>query len=156
MTTNLDTGWDLSVANRNGQLALVVEVKRKINASAEWAAKLRRNILAHGTFPKAPYVLMVFPDRFYLWADTEGYLDQSEPTYTIDAHPILQPYFEQAGVTADQISGQSLELIVAAWLGEIMHSEKPYENMDQSQRWLVDSGLYAVLAGGKFEHEMAA
>jgi hypothetical protein len=25
-----------------------------------------------------------------------------------------------------------------------------------SQRWLVDSGLYAALVGGKFEHEAAA
>lgn len=28
--------------------------------------------------------------------------------------PILQPYFDKAGVIADQISGQSLELIVAS------------------------------------------
>ncbi|HEY9749654.1 MAG TPA: hypothetical protein V6C63_13300 [Allocoleopsis sp.] len=154
MATNLDTGWDLSVTDRNGQLALVVEAKRKINASPEWAARLRRNILAHGTFPKAPYFLMVFPDRFYLWTNVEAHLEQSEPTYTIDARPILQPYFEQAGVTAEQISGQSLELIVASWLGEIMHSEQPLEN--QAQRWLVDSGLYAALADGRFEREMAA
>ncbi len=43
------SGWDLAVNNRNGQLALVVEVKCKTNVSQEWAAKLRRNILAHGT-----------------------------------------------------------------------------------------------------------
>jgi hypothetical protein len=66
MAVRRDSGWDLSVDNRDGQLALVVEVKRKTNASPEWAAKLRRNILAHGTFPKAPYFLMVFPDKFYL------------------------------------------------------------------------------------------
>jgi hypothetical protein len=154
MAANLDSGWDLSVADRNGQLVLVVEIKRKINASPDWASRLRRNILAHGTFPKAPYFLMVFPDRFYLWTNVEAHLAQSEPTYTIDARPILQSYFEQAGVTAEQISGQSLELIVAFWLGEIMHSEQPPEN--QSQRWLVDSGLYAALADGRFEREMAA
>ncbi|MBD2122595.1 hypothetical protein [Trichocoleus sp. FACHB-262] len=154
MATNLDAGWDLSVADRNGQLALVVEVKRKINALTEWAAGLRHNILAHGTFPKAPYFLMVFPDRFYLWTNAKAHLDQSEPTYTIDTRPILQPYFQQAEVTANQISGQSLELIVASWLGEIMYSEQPPEN--QSQRWLIDSGLYAALADGRFEHEIAA
>jgi hypothetical protein len=156
MAVRPDLGWDLSVDNRNGQLALVVEVKRKTNVSPEWAARLRRNILAHDTFPKAPYFLMVFPDKFYLWTDAEAHLDQSEPTYTIDARPILQPYFERAGVTVDQISGQSLELIVASWLGEIIHSEKLPENVDASMRWLIDSGLYAALAGGKFEHEAAA
>jgi hypothetical protein len=146
----------LSVDNRNGQLALVVEVKRKTNVSPEWAAKLRRNILAHGIFPKAPYFLMVFPDKFYLWSNAEAYQDQSEPTYTIDASPILQPYFERAGVTADQISGASLELVVTSWIGEIIHSNQLPENIDASQQWLIESGLYAALAGGKFEHEAAA
>ncbi|MBW4544657.1 MAG: hypothetical protein KME25_09475 [Symplocastrum torsivum CPER-KK1] len=155
MAVRGDSRWDLSVDNRDGQLALVVEVKRKTNASPEWAAQLRRNIFAHGTFPKAPYFLMVFPDKFYLWTDAEAYLDQSEPTYMIDARPILEPYFERAGVTADQISGQSLELIVASWLGEIIHAEKLPENVDNSQHWLIESGLYTAIAGGKFEHEAA-
>lgn len=134
----------------------MVEVKRKTNVSPEWAAKLRRNILAHGTFPKAPYFLIVFPDKFYLWTDAEAHLDQSEPTYTIDARPILESYFKRAGVTPDQISGQSLELIISSWLGEIIHSEKLPENVASSQRWLIESGLYAALAGGNFEREAAA
>lgn len=146
----------MSVDNRNGQLVLVVEVKRKTNVSPEWAAKLRQNILAHGTFPKAPYFLMVFPDKFYLWSNAEAYQDQSEPTYTIDASSILQPYFERAEVAADQISGASLELIVASWLGEIIHSNQLPENIDASQHWLIESGLYAALVGGKLEHEAAA
>ena len=148
--------WDLSVDNRNGQLTLVVEVKRKTNVSPEWAAKLRRNILAHGTFPQAPYFLMVFPDKFYLWSNAEAYKDQSEPTYTIDASPILQPYCERAGVNADQISEASLELIVASWLGEIIHSNQLPENVDASQKWLIESGLYAALVGGKLEQEAVA
>lgn len=156
MAKEHDPGWDLSVDNRNGQLTLVVEVKRKTNVSPEWAAKLRRNIFAHGTFPKAPYFLMVFPDKFYLWSNAEAYQDHSEPTYTIDASPILQPYFERAGVAADQISGASLELIVTSWLGEIIHSDLLPENIDTSQQWLIESGLYAALVGGKLEHEAAA
>lgn len=148
--------WDLSIKNRDGQLALVVEVKRKRNVSPEWAAQLRRNILAHGTFPKAPYFLMVFPDKLYLWSPAEAYQDQSEPAYAVDASPILQPYFERAGVTADQISGTSLELIVASWLGEMIHSEQLTESIDNSQRWLIDSGLYAAVAGGNFGNEAAA
>ncbi|WP_353673550.1 hypothetical protein [Synechocystis sp. LKSZ1] len=148
--------WDLSVDNRNGQLTLVVEIKRKTNVSPEWATKLRRNILAHGTFPKAPYFLMVFPDKFYLWSKAEAYHDQSEPTYTIDASPILQPYLERAGVTADQISGASLELIVATWLGEIIHSNQLPESLDASQQWLIESGLYTALVGGALEYEAVA
>lgn len=156
MVMRPNSRWDLSVDNCNGQLTLVVEVKSKTNVSPEWAAKLRRNILAHGTFPKAPYFLMVFPDKFYLWSNAEAYQDQSEPTYTIDVSSILQPYFERAGVSADQISGASLELIIASWLGEIIHSNQLPENVDASQQWLIESGLYAALVGGKLEHEAAA
>lgn len=158
MTASSNSSWDLSVEDRNGQLALVVEVKRKTNVSPEWAAQLRHNILAHGTFPKAPYFLIAFPDQFYLWSNAEIPGDRSEPTqptYTIDARPILEPYFKRAGVTAEKISRQSLELIVASWFGEITHSEKLPDSVD-IQRWLIESGLYAALAGGKFEHEAAA
>jgi len=151
----LHSVWDLAVDNRNGQLALVVEVKRKINVSSAWAAELRCNLLANGTFPQIPYFLMVFPDKFYLWSNAEAHQEQSEPTYTIDASPILQPYLERAGVTSDQVSGDSLELIVASWLGEIIHSDKLLENIDTSQQWLIDSGLYAALVGGKFEQGVA-
>jgi hypothetical protein len=156
MAIRPDSVWDLSVDNRSGQRVLVVEVKRKTNVSPEWAAKLRRNILAHGSFPKAPYFLMVFPDKFYLWSNSEADQEQSEPTYTIDASPILQPYFERAGIISAQISGYSLELIVASWLGEIIHSDQLPDNIDAAQQWLVESGLYDALVGGKFEHEAAA
>ena len=156
MAFTLASDWDLSVANRQGQRVLGVEVKRKIEASPAWAARLRQNILAHGTFPKTPYFMMVFPDRLYLWARDEAQLDRSEPTYTIDARPILQPYFERADVTAEQISKQNLELIVAAWLGEMLHAAQPPDTMGVSQSWLMDSGLYDALAGGSFEYGSAA
>lgn len=154
MSSNWNSGWDLSIENRNGQRILDIEVKTKLNASPEWAARFRSNILAHGTFPKAPYFLMVFPDRFYLWTDADAQSEQSEPTYTIDARPILQPYFERAGVTAEQISDQSLELIIESWFWAIIYSEKSPAELDESQKWLVDSGLYNALAGGKFEYEV--
>ena len=156
MAITPDAGWDLSIKDPKGQLVLIVEVKRKTNASPDWAATFRHNILAHGTFPNAPYFLLAFPDKFYLWANTEAYPEQTQPTYAIDARPILRPYLEGAGVTADQISGQSLEIIIASWLGEIIHSGQPPTTDDISLYWLVESGLYNALAGGRFDHEAAA
>ncbi|BAZ69604.1 hypothetical protein NIES4106_43770 [Fischerella sp. NIES-4106] len=156
MSFNGDNNWDLSVDDRSGQRMLVVEVKTKRNTSPEWVSQFRRNILAHGTFPKAPYFLMVFPDRFYLWTDADDQPEQREPDYSIDARPILQPYFEQAGVSEDKISGQSLELIVASWLGRIIHTSEPLEDTETSQQWLIESGLYNAITGGNFEHTAAA
>ncbi|MFM7425158.1 MAG: hypothetical protein ACKO7W_09240 [Elainella sp.] len=146
-----DAGWDLAVSNR-GQLVLVVQIKRKTNASPQWAAELRHNILAQTAFPGVPYFLIVFPDRFYLWLKSDQ-SNQSEPAYSVDAAPALQPYFARAGVTADQISAASFALIVSSWLGEIIHAERIETT---AQPWLIESGLYAAIAGGKLEYEAAA
>jgi hypothetical protein len=151
MTIRTDSRWDLSVKNRAGQIILAVEVKCKTQASPAWAAQLRCNILAHGTFPQTPYFLMAFPDKFYLWAEADSPLEQSEPTYTINAQPILEPYFQGTGITTEQISGQSLELVISSWLSAIIHTEK-LENIDSFQQWLIDSGLHKALAGGKLEY----
>jgi hypothetical protein len=152
-----DTGWDIAVYSKNGQLVLAVQVKGKLNTTVEWASQLRSNILAHGVYPKAPYFLMVFPDKFYLWANEDAQLDISEPTYAVDARPIIQPYLDKAGITQEQkISRQSLELIVVVWLSKIIYNELPLEKTDESERWLVDSGLYAAIAGGSFGREAVA
>jgi len=157
MFAQRDTGWDLAVYNKDGQLVLVVEVKGKLNASAQWASQLRSNILAHGVYPKAPYFLMVFPDKFYLWANVDAQLDISEPTYAVDARPILKPYLDQVGITQGQkINSQSLILIVSSWLSKIIYSEQPPGATDESERWLVDSGLYTALAGGNFGRSVSA
>jgi hypothetical protein len=156
MAADLGFYWDLLVNDRDGQLVLIAEVKNRTNASADWAAQFRRNIFAHGNVPKVPYFLIIFPDRFYLWVEVDDTPSYIQPTYTIDARPILQPYFERAGVEADQIGGQSLEIIAALWLGEIIHSEKPPEGVSEYQRWLIDSGLYTALSGGKFYYQAAA
>lgn len=157
MSVQRGTGWDLAVYNKDGQLILAVEIKGKIDASPEWASQLRSNILAHGVFPKAPYFLMVFPDRFYLWDKQDAQLDISAPSYAVDAAPILKPYLEKAGIEqGHKISSQSLELIVASWLSKIIYSNQPSEEIDGQSQWLFDSGLYNAIAGGTFGHETAA
>lgn len=158
MTARRDSSWDILVDNRNGQLVLAVEVKRKTGASSTWAASLRRNILAHGTFSQPPYFLMVFPDKFYLWSnnrfsDNQAYLENTEPDYTIDASSVLAPYFERSGFTPEQVSADSLELVIISWLGEIMTSRYLSETTCQSQQWLIESGLHAAIAGGKVRQE---
>lgn len=155
MSYQPDTRWDLEVYNRDGKRVLVVQLKSKLNASVEWAVQFRRNILAHGIFPTAPYFLMVFPDRFYLWIDSdEGNDHQSEPNYVIDARPIVGYYLEKAGIPVDQdITVESLEIIFGTWLTKIIYSETLPNQTDESLQWLIDSGLYAAIAGGRLKYE---
>ncbi len=157
MSVQSGYSWDVEVYNRDGQRVLAVLLKTKLNASVEWAVQLRRNILAHGIYPTAPYFLMVFPDRFYLWTESDEGNDQSEPNYVIDARPIVGYYLEKAGIPADQnIAFESLEIIFGTWLSKFIYSEKLPEQTDESLQWLIDSGLYAAIAGGSLKYEAVA
>lgn len=146
--------WDVAVYDRNEQLVLAVEIKSKIDATTEWAARLRRNILAHGVYPNTPFFLLVLPRYFYLWTQSNLKPDAVAPDYIIDAQPILQPYVAQTGIISDHLSEQSLELIITSWLGEVMYSGKTPNNLGESERWLVDSGLLDAIAGGHFANEV--
>lgn len=150
--------YDLLVENCHGQPTLIVEVKSKINTSSEWAAKLRRNIMAHGYLPQVPYFLIAFPDKFYLWVnetEADRVLNDRKPDYVINANSILKPYFDRPEIQSNRISGKSFELIIASWLEELIQSEKNLENIKKHQPWLIYSGLYADLVGGKVVYEVA-
>ena len=44
---------DIAVYGPDGNLALIVEVKKKVSTSTSWAAMMRRNLAAHGQFSEA-------------------------------------------------------------------------------------------------------
>lgn len=111
---------------------------------------------AHGTFPNAPYLLMIFPDRLYLWKNTSPDIDDIQPDYIIDARPILTPYFNQIGITEEQISGAGLELIIASWLSNLIHTNIERTDVAPDQRWIIESGLYDAVKGGCLDQEVVA
>jgi hypothetical protein len=78
----------------------------------------------------------------------------AEPDHVIDAQPILQPYFDRAGVTAENISGASLELIVFSWLTSVMLRSP--DELENHELWLAESGLYDAVAGGEVQYEVVA
>jgi hypothetical protein len=147
-----DLGWDLLVNNYQGKPILGVQLKTKMNTSSDWAVKFRHNILTDSLVQKIPFFLMAFPDLFYLWTEPDIYSNQSEPTYIIDALSVLKPYFERAGIIPEKIRGDSFELLVASWLSDIVHSEQLPEEFNESQRWLIDSGLYVAISGGNLKY----
>ena len=85
---------DLVLYNRDGKLIAVAEVKTKFGTSREWAAQLRRNVLAHGGYRNADFFLLVTPDKLYVWKDAGVEPTAVLPNYVIDARPLLKPYFK--------------------------------------------------------------
>lgn len=147
---------DLALYDRDGQLTAVAEIKNKVGTSREWAVKLRRNILAHGGFRSIDFFLLVTPDRLYLWKDAGGEAALVEPTYEVDAYPLLEPYFARAGVAPADVSGRAFELVVAAWLADLVRATGTSEKLGEGQSWLVESGFLAAVRNGRVEYEVAA
>ena len=136
---------DLMAYDKNGQLSVLVEVKKKLGTSSEWAAKMRRNLFAHGSLPKTPYFLLALPDRFYLWKNDGNAQEIIQPSYEIDATPFLKPLFERFGLSPEDLSGISFELVIASWFDELMLGDATASNLQPNRDWLIDSGLLEAI-----------
>jgi len=147
---------DILAFDKNGQLALIAEVKSKRGTSMSWAARMRRNMYAHGYLPDAPYFLLALPDVFYLWDNSRRSLVEVAPNRKVDPHPFLEPYYESTGVSPTGVTERSFGFIVTSWLNQVLHAKSPQEVLIDNQSWLVESGLFDRLAGGHLELEVAA
>ncbi|MFN8483954.1 MAG: hypothetical protein U0768_13020 [Anaerolineae bacterium] len=139
---------DFVVYDPDGQITLVVETKSKLDTSRNWATQMRRNILAHGMLPNAPFLLLAMPNRLYLWKNSGTSPELVAPMYEVDATPFFRPYYERAQVSPENLSGQSFGLIVASWLNELLQDAGPANLSDDAHRFLEESGLLEALRGG--------
>ncbi len=146
---------DLALYDRSGRLTAIAEIKNKRGTSGGWAAQTRRNMLAHGGSFRADFFLLVTPDRFYLWKNAGIDPEPVPPTYEADAQPEFAPYFESAGVDPLRISGHAFELLVAAWLGDVIRSDGRTEEIAEDRSWLADSGFENAARNGRIEYEGA-
>jgi len=145
---------DIAVYGSDGNLALIVEVKKKVGASTSWAAMMRRNLAAHGQFPEAPFFLLAVSDRFYFWKNQTSSLESIEPDFVLEAEPFLRPYIEKVGVEANRLAKSSLELIIASWLSEIVQGNAQDYSIPNNN-WLWKSGFIDAIRGGEVEREYA-
>ena len=147
---------DLALYDPGGRLVALAAVQNKRGTSREWAAKTRRNILAHGGFSDADFFLLITPDRFYLWKGAGIAPVELPPTHEVDAEAAFAPYFERTGVDPRSVGGYAFELIVAAWLGDVMRSAVSTEGRVDDRDWLARSGFGTAVRGGRIEYEAAA
>lgn len=139
---------DVAVYSRDGNLQLVVEIKNRPGASAEWVAHMRRNLLVHAVIPPSPYFLLALPDFFYLWTDALSVHELAPPAYQIKAAEVLAPYLDQTTQSLDDLSEYGLELLVTSWLADVIEAELRRDMVGPHLQWLFDSGLYEAIAHG--------
>ncbi len=139
---------DLAAYDKDGQLAVIVEVRNILGKSKEWAAKLRRNIYAHGLLPATPYFLLALPDRFYLWKNAGNKPEMIEPDYETEAGEFLKPYYERSRLSQTGLSETGFESLLAFWMLELMYSEMN-DVLRKNGEWLTESGLIEAIRGGR-------
>lgn len=145
---------DLAILDRSGQIAAVAEIKRQLGTSRDWAAQLRRNLLAHEIRCVADYFLLITPDRLYLWKDAGKNPERVPPTHEADMQPEFARYFEGAGIDPDDISQAAFELLVGAWFGQLTRLEDEAQDLAASRSWLAESGLLSTVKDGRIEFEV--
>ena len=147
---------DLALYDPSGRLIAVSEIKNKLGTSADWAAKTRRNLLAHGDYSSADFFLLVTPDRLYVWKNAGHDPVETPPTYQTDAQSTFEPYFRRVGLDPRQISGNAFELIVSTWLNDVIQSSRNAKDNVDEESWLTISGFRTAVKNGRIEYEAAA
>jgi len=144
--------YDLAAYDRLGQLVLAVEVKAVSSTDAEWASSFREFLFDEAGYPRPPFFLLATPDRFYLW-DCRSGPEQTPKMWEFDAGPLLAPYFQGTGISADRIHGEAFELMVSTWLADLM---RPWQaSPGDGEQCLRESGLIETLRGGTLAYESA-
>jgi hypothetical protein len=148
--------YDAAVYSPDNKLELIAEVKARPDASEAWATQMRRNLIVHQLIPSAPYFLLALPDFFYLWRDSALGGEEAPPDYKVEAGTVLAPYLTKSQLPVKDLSEYGLELLVTAWLTELVASRLTKDTAGPEQQWLFDSGLYQAIRGGSVVTQAAA
>jgi len=142
---------DLAAYDKNGQLALLVEAKSRLNTNAGWAAKMHRNLIAHGTVPSANYFMLALPDNLYLWNSSTTAKEEAGPNYTLRPEPLLQRYLDSSGLSLNTLSGSSLAILLGSWINDVIKYGVPNDLPEPQRSALLQSGLVDAIRGGRLE-----
>jgi hypothetical protein len=111
---------DLSVEAADGSTLAIIEVKNREHLTAELAADLRRNLLAHGLASTAQYFLIVSQDHAYLWRT--GTFPDPDPGSPPDVHwpmaEIVEHYYPGRAAQG-RLYNEVLEWIVILWINDL-------------------------------------
>lgn len=135
---------DFVVESPDQQVQLIVEAKTKAEASTEWASRMRRNLIVHGSVLPTPFFLLALPTRFFLWR--KGDPLEAPPDFEVDPQDFLSAYYHAAPTQLQRLSEESFELVVYAWLSDLVRHSRG--SPEREPVWLVRSGLLESIRDG--------
>jgi hypothetical protein len=132
-------------------ILLIVEARNTPAPSREWAARFLRNIFEHVQIPQTEYFLLALRDHLYLWR--RPMREPGNPDFEGDTASELRPYLSRLERPIDRLSQSSFELLIQAWLGDLIDGILPESGNHQ---WLMDSGLADSVRDGSLRLNLAA
>jgi len=145
---------DMIIYGPNGQINLLIQVKNKRGTSHDWAAQVRKNILANKGLPETDLFLLALPDHFYLWKNSEKLSPEIYPTHAIDPIPLLRPYYEKIGIAPEKLGTNSFELIIFSLINELKMAKKVSSDIPkETQNWLLESGIFNAINTGRISFD---
>lgn len=133
--TNSAPGFDYRISDPHGHTLAWVEAKRRFGTDDEWAKAWRRHVLEY--FPSSDErLLLVLPDRVYGWGESDP---DALPSFSMDARPVLAPYFERLGIEPENIRPMAFEMLVSWWLSDLLNDAVGIEPSEVARQVLPDA-----------------
>jgi hypothetical protein len=141
---------DIAVFSKDRRLILIMEVKdggREM--TAQYAAALRHNWIGHGNLPVTPFFMIATRFHIFLWRG-EAELG-ALPSYSATTTPIVTAYCPTiTRMRRWRVCG-GLDFAMFFWLADIMDERRPLSADSDTDRVLLDSGLFDEIKGGKLD-----
>ncbi|HEU4624181.1 MAG TPA: hypothetical protein VFS52_05420 [Steroidobacteraceae bacterium] len=142
---------DIVVYSQDKRRVLVVEVKEGKEPDPEHTAGLRRTLIAHDLLPHAPFFLLAYRTRLFLWRQETK--PGEPPDYSASAAPILDDYASSFLKAGSPLRESGLQLIIFAWLADLASGARVPHPDSEPDRMSVESGLWGDIRLGDVQFE---
>jgi hypothetical protein len=127
---------DFVLESARTRAVLLVEAKSMAAPSAEWAARLARNLLADRAPQANALFLLVLRNYLYLWKHVPQNGTEM-PDFSARTDDVLRPYLERLQTPLGEIHSLGFELLVRSWLIDLTEGNVP----PSVESWVRDTGL---------------
>lgn len=145
---------DIVIFDSQGKVKLITEVKKislKDKSAHRRATEIRRNLSVHSAIPNTPFLLIAFPNNFYLWKEDTSDIFERPADYPFDAKNTIRNYANKKEISPEEMSPQEFELLVSDWLKDLVNSQSPEDSLD----WANKSGLFEAIKNGSVAMEVS-
>ncbi|MBI1923753.1 hypothetical protein HYR99_05835 [Candidatus Poribacteria bacterium] len=138
---------DIAIFDNEGKVKLIAEVKYTPTTedTAKRATQIRRNLLVHSGIPSTPFLLVAFPDKFYLWKKKSPDSYDRSADYRASAKSIVKKYSKAMEIPSENMTPKEFEMLISQWLKDLISNE----NEPKIPEWANKSGLYDAIKEGK-------